>query len=75
MMHLETTCHMSLFNLSQTERARDLQFTHNIPYTRCVQCHMSGVTYQLSHVRCYMLLVMCHLLCVMCHLSCVMCDM
>ena len=67
-------CHMSLFNLSQTVRARDLQFSHNIHYTLCVQCHMSGDTYQVSHVRCHMSCVMCHVSCVMCHVSCVICN-
>ena len=67
-------CHMSLFKLSQTVRARDLQFSHNIHFTLCVQCLMSGVTYQVSHVRCHMSLVMCHVSCVMCHVSCVMCH-
>ena len=82
MMHLENTFHVSYvtcqvshvtFNLSKTERARDLQFSHNIPYTRCVQCHMSGVTYQLAHVRCHMSLVTCHVSCVMCNVSFVIC--
>ena len=62
-------CHMSLFNLSQTVIARDLQFSHNIHYSLCVQCHMSGVTYQVSHVRCHMSLFMCHVPCVMCYVS------
>ena len=66
-------CHMSLFNLSHTVRARDLQFSHNIHSTLCVQYHMSGVTYQVSHVGCHMLLVICHMSCVMCHVLSVMC--
>ena len=56
-------CQMSLFNLSQTVIARDLQFSHIIHYTLCVQCHMSSVTYQVSHVKCHMSLVMCHVSC------------
>ena len=75
---LETTCHvshslvrcpMSLFNLSQTVRARALQFSPNNHYTLWVQCHMSGVTYQVSHVRCHISLVMCHVSCVMWYVS------
>ena len=62
-------CHTSLFNLSQTVRARDLQFSHTIHYTLCVQCHLSGVTYQVSHVRCHMSLLLCHVPCVMCCVS------
>ena len=66
-------CHMSHFTLSQTVRARDLQFSHNI--TLCVQCHMShfrchlsGVTCQVSHVTCHVSCVMCHVLCVICNI-------
>ena len=44
------TCHMSLYSLSKTVLARDLQFSHNNHYTLCVQCHMSGVTCQVLHV-------------------------
>ena len=62
-------CHMSLFILSQTVIARDLQFSHNIYYSLCVQCHMSGVTNQVSHVRCHMSLCMCLVPCVMCYVS------
>ena len=62
-------CHMSLFNLSQTVRARDLQFSHNIHYSLFVQCHMSGVTYQVMHVGCHISLFMCHVPCVMCYVS------
>ena len=29
---------------------------------------MSGVTYQVSHVRCHMSIVMCHVSCDMCHM-------
>ena len=83
MMHLKppvmcdmscVRCHMSLFNLSQTVRAKDLQFSQIIHYTLCVHCHMSGVTYQVSHVRCHMSLVMCHVTYVMCHVLCVICN-
>ena len=44
------TCYMSLFNLSQTVRARDLQFSHNILH---VTCHLSVVTCLVSHVTCH----------------------
>ena len=71
MMHLETTCHAShvtwqvshvTFNLSQTERSRDLQFSHHIPYTRCanVTCQVSHIRYQMSGVTCHLSLAMCH---------------
>ena len=60
MMKLETTCHMScvtchlsLINLSQTVKTRDLQFSNIINYTLCVMC-------PISHFRCHMSLVMCH---------------
>ena len=77
MMHLENTCHVSgvkCVNLSQTVRAGDLQLSHTIHYTLWVQCHMSRVTYQVSHVRCHMSVATCHLSCVMCHVSCVLCH-
>ena len=62
MMYLETTCHvshvmnhmsrvmchMSLFNLSETVRARDLQFSHDINITQCVMCPVSHVRYHMS---------------------------
>ena len=71
-MDLETTCHvscvtcvMSLFNLSQTVRARDLQFWHNNPHALCVMC--PEVTCQVSHVRCHMSIVLCHVPHVPCH--------
>ena len=60
-------CHMSCvrrlmspFNLFQIVRARDLQFSQTIHYNLCVQCHISGVTYKVSHIRCHMSCVMCH---------------
>ena len=63
MMHLGTTwhvtchvssvtCHMSLYSLYQTVRARDLQFSHVfiIPYVSSVTCQVSHVTYHVSYV-------------------------
>ena len=55
-------CHMPLFNHSQSVRARDLQFSHDIHHTLCVICLV-------SHVRCHMLLVTCHVSLVICHMS------
>ena len=42
-------CHMSLFNLFQTVRERNLQFLHNL----CVMCPV-------SHVRCHISLFISH---------------
>ena len=61
-------CHTLLFNLSQTVKARDLQFWHNIHYTLWVQFLMSGVTCQVSRVTYHWSCVMCHLLCVICNI-------
>ena len=55
-------------------RARDLQFSHNIHYTLCVQCHMSHVRCHLSGVTCQVSHVTCHVSCVMCHVLCVICN-
>ena len=62
-------CQMSLLNPYQTVRARNLQFSHNIYFTLWVQCHISGVTYQGSHVSCHMSIVTCQLSHVNCGLS------
>ena len=47
----------------------DLQFSHNIHYTLCVQCHMSHVRCHLSGVTCPVSHVTCHVSCVMCYVS------
>ena len=62
------TCHVSCVTCHFLTSPK-LQISHNIPYTLCVQCHTSGVTYQVSHVRYHMSLIMCHVPCVMCYLS------
>ena len=50
------TCHMSLFNLSQTKEIVTCNYyiIFTIPYVPCVPCPMSGVTYHLSCVACPM---------------------
>ena len=74
-------CHTSPFNLFQIVRARDLQFSPTIHYNLCVHCHISGGTYQVSHIRCYisgvtchLSRVMCHVLWFICHVLCVICN-
>ena len=54
-------CQMSLLNPYQTVRAKNLQLSHYIYFTLWLQCHMSGVTYQGSHVSCHMSIVTCQL--------------
>ena len=48
------TTYISIFNLSQTVGARDLNFWHNDNNTSFVNCPV-------SHVRCHMSIVKCHL--------------
>ena len=59
---------------NQIVRAGDLQCSHNIHYTLCVQCDMSGVRYQVSHVTCHVSGVRCHVSYFMCHFLCVICK-
>ena len=47
-------CHMSLYSLSQTVRAKDLQFSY--AFTLCVKCHMSLIMCHVSHVMCHIFL-------------------
>ena len=47
------TFHMSLFNHSETLRAKDLKLWENYHHTLCVMCPV-------SYVKCYMSLVTCH---------------
>ena len=63
MSHVLCIVPMPLFNHSQTLRARDLQFLHDIHHTLVAMCLV-------SHVRCHMSLVMCHMSLVTYHMSC-----
>ena len=60
--HWSFSSKYSKHHKSQTVRARDLQFWHNVNHLLCVMCqmsfvmcHMSYVTYHMSHVTCPML--------------------